>query len=325
MTLPLVSVVIPAWNAANWIAESLQSVCQQTYPLDRLEVIVVDDASIDDTSGVASRILDASRLRHTLLNTGAQSGPSAARNLGWRHAGGSWIQFLDADDVLDPEKVLVQGSAAASAGAEVAAFFSPWGHLVHRDRSWISGAAVFDPVVGDDPLKEVLHPANFIHTGSQLVQRSWLEAVGGFNESCRLVEDVDLQLRLLMHDGVMKRVTSRRPLFWYRQRSDSASRRSPHEFMRACVRNVKTVEAYWRTHDALTPDRVAALVELYFGPVRFFAEHDRGAFEDVLRTIEALAPHSLPKGPRSLRLLSRLIGYRQAERIAVTYRQMMGA
>ena len=108
MTEPLVSVVIPAFNAADWIAASLASVAASTYPRERLDVIVVDDGSRDRTSDVATHHLRTSGLRHVVLRRDTAGGPPAARNDGWRRADGDWIQFLDADDLWHPEKLARQ-------------------------------------------------------------------------------------------------------------------------------------------------------------------------------------------------------------------------
>src|SRR5262245_47598496 len=95
--MPLVSVVIPAYNAAEWIAETIESVLHQTY--NDLEVIVVNDGSIDRTVEIAKDILRQGRFSYLIVDQ-ENSGPSAARNRGWRTAHGAWIQFLDADDLL---------------------------------------------------------------------------------------------------------------------------------------------------------------------------------------------------------------------------------
>lgn len=90
---PLVSVVIPAYNAEKTILNAVNSVLEQTMP--DLEVIVVDDASIDGTARLVEGVGDP---RMRLVRTPRNSRCSAARNLGMRQAKGTWITFLDADD-----------------------------------------------------------------------------------------------------------------------------------------------------------------------------------------------------------------------------------
>src|SRR5947208_3206068 len=112
-SLPTVSVVVPALNVAEWIGLSLSSVVAQTYPKEQLEIIVVDDGSTDQTMREAQRVLAKSGIAHDVLNNPRRRGPAAARNRGWHRATGSWIQFLDADDLLDPNKIELQAREAA--------------------------------------------------------------------------------------------------------------------------------------------------------------------------------------------------------------------
>src|SRR4029077_18109690 len=103
--MPLVSVVIPAYNAAEWVAETIESVLHQTY--NDLEVIVVNDGSTDRTVDIAEEILRKGRFPYRIVDQ-ENSGPSSSRNRGCRTARGTWIQFLDADDLLHPRKIEVQ-------------------------------------------------------------------------------------------------------------------------------------------------------------------------------------------------------------------------
>lgn len=96
---PLVSIVIPAYNAGNFIAETLDSVTRQTWPW--IEVFVVDDGSSDHTVKVA-RTYESERL--TVVEQ-KNRGACKARNLGMAMSKGEYLQFLDADDVLSPDKI----------------------------------------------------------------------------------------------------------------------------------------------------------------------------------------------------------------------------
>lgn len=99
-TSPLVSVVIPAHNAGRWLAETIGSVLAQSF--DDLELIVVDDASSDDTAAVARAAAD-SRLR--LIQNPGNLGVSATRNNGLAAARGEFVAFLDADDLCLPHRL----------------------------------------------------------------------------------------------------------------------------------------------------------------------------------------------------------------------------
>src|SRR6478609_3973202 len=105
---PLVSILIPVYNAAPWLARTLESALAQTWP--HLEIIVVDDGSRDGSVEVARRYAGP-RLQ---VLTQANAGAAAARNHALRTARGDFIQYLDADDLLTPDKIAAQVAVLAS-------------------------------------------------------------------------------------------------------------------------------------------------------------------------------------------------------------------
>ncbi|GAB3452234.1 glycosyltransferase family 2 protein [Actinophytocola sediminis] len=97
--VPLVSVVIPCYNGMPWVPHAVRSALRQTYP--NVEVIVVDDGSVD-----GSRAVIEAEFGDAVTVVGiANSGPGAARNVGFESAGGEYVQFLDADDIITTEKI----------------------------------------------------------------------------------------------------------------------------------------------------------------------------------------------------------------------------
>jgi len=101
---PLVSVIVPCYNQGNFLAEALESLLAQTYP--HWECQIIDDGSTDNTKTVAQGYVDMdSRFKYTYQEN---KGLSAARNLGLKIASGDYIQFLDADDLIAPEKFETQ-------------------------------------------------------------------------------------------------------------------------------------------------------------------------------------------------------------------------
>jgi glycosyltransferase involved in cell wall biosynthesis len=351
LTAPLVSVVVPAFDAADWIAETLSSVVAQTWPRASLEIIVVDDGSSDGTADVASRALrrddgrgvrlkpdatgevrlkpDATRDRRSVRlqpdAAGARNrGPSAARNVGWQRARGDWIQFLDADDLLAPEKIARQMAVAAHAPPDVALVVSPWQSLVNRGpEGWQPDGPIVEPAVDDDDvLMSVLRPDGFVATGSQLFRRAWLERVGGYDETCRLVEDVHLLVRIAIAGGRLIAAPAPAPLFWYRRRTGSLSSADPRAFVEAQLRNARLAEAHWRRQDALTANRREFLANLYASAVRGWTVDDPAAFDEIADHILTLQPAFVPAEPPAVHRLARLVGYRQAERTAGRYRRL---
>ena len=194
-TAPLISVVIPVHNAQNFLAVCLSSVVAQAGPF-KLQVIVVDDGSTDTSPEIARQHVQVICLQQPNL------GPSAARNAGIAMAQGEFIAFLDADDLWPPDKLAVQLSALTRQ-PEAALVFGdcrqfdatgPWQRTQFESdglgiAAWGEGATV--PCA----YSRLLHE-NFITTGSVLVRRSVLVELGGFAENLRLVEDLELWLRI---------------------------------------------------------------------------------------------------------------------------------
>ena len=109
--MPLVSIVIPCFNHGKYLADAIESVVNQTYT--KIEIIVIDDGSIDDTKLVAGRYNEVKYIFQT------NSGLSAARNTGALHSSGEFLVFLDADDLLYPYSIAhnvkyLQKNAAAA-------------------------------------------------------------------------------------------------------------------------------------------------------------------------------------------------------------------
>ena len=120
--MPRVSIIIPCYNSAAWLAETLASALAQTWT-DR-EIIVIDDGSTDNSAAVARSFT----ARGVQLVTQANAGAAAARNAGLRLARGDYIQFLDADDLLAPDKLARQVRLLEESGNDCIATCA-WGRF----------------------------------------------------------------------------------------------------------------------------------------------------------------------------------------------------
>ncbi|MCI8661629.1 MAG: glycosyltransferase family 2 protein [Lachnospiraceae bacterium] len=100
MTDEMVSIIMPSWNTDKFIAESIQSVINQTYK--NWELLIVDDCSMDNTDDIVAAFHD-NRIRY--FKNKKNCGAALTRNKALREAKGEWIAFLDSDDVWDPEKL----------------------------------------------------------------------------------------------------------------------------------------------------------------------------------------------------------------------------
>ena len=183
----LVSVVVPAFNDASTISDTLESLLAQRY--ERWEAIVVDDGSTDDTARlIASYAQKDSRFQ--LLGR-INGGPSAARNTGIAKAKGEFLMFLDADDVFRPNTLqkLVRG---LSRNPQWDAVHCGWWQT--RDVSQPPGGRCWCSFTGD--LFDELCQRNLMPICAVMIRRRVMEAVAGFDESLSAVEDWDLWLQI---------------------------------------------------------------------------------------------------------------------------------
>lgn len=175
---PLVSVVIPAYNAASTIDETLRSVRAQTHRA--LEIIVVDDGSSDGTVAVAAR--HAAADDRVQVVTQANAGVAAARNAGWRRARADLIAFVDADDLWAPRKIELQVRALDAGGPDVGLAYCWYvlidaqGHVIGRPPG----------IRHEGDVLARLFERNFVGNGSAvLVRREALAAARGFESALR--------------------------------------------------------------------------------------------------------------------------------------------
>jgi glycosyltransferase involved in cell wall biosynthesis len=192
---PLITVVMPAYNASFFIVDAMRSVLDQDYP--NIELIVVDDGSSDGTAAAAERFDDRVRVVRQ-----RNAGPAAARNRGLEAAKGDFIAFLDADDVWLPGKLTAQVRYLQDHPETGVVFggFMLWHPTV--DGAFVPPP---EPHNADGPLKLVAACSGWIYKDllldsvvciiTAMVRKSVLDAVGNFDESLRTGEDYDFWLR----------------------------------------------------------------------------------------------------------------------------------
>ncbi|MEG4048010.1 glycosyltransferase family 2 protein [Microcoleus sp. Pol17_C1] len=192
--IPLVSVIIPAYNAEPFIEETVKSVLAQTYPA--IEVLVVDDGSQDRTPEIVEKI--GKKDSRVQLLKQPNSGVAAARNLGIENSRGEYIAPIDADDIWYPENIEKQVQCMLEGGAEVGVVYS-W--TVDLDeKGLLTGGFRSFKIEGDVYATLICH--NFIGNASaSLIRRSCLEKVGVYDKTLRqrnaqCCEDWDLYLRI---------------------------------------------------------------------------------------------------------------------------------
>jgi len=190
---PLVSILIPAYNAQEWIADTIRSAVAQTW--EPKEIIVVDDGSVDTTAAVA-RQFESQGVR---VVTQANQGGAAARNKAFSLSRGDYIQWLDADDLLAPDKIARQMEAALRAGNKKVALSGPFGRFRYR---WYHAEFVPTELWADlSPAEWLFRKMGqnlYMQTATWLVSRELAEAAGPWDTRMLSDDDGEYFCRVLL-------------------------------------------------------------------------------------------------------------------------------
>lgn len=208
--MPIVSVVVPTYNAAAYIGMAIDSVLAQSFK--DVEVIVVDDGSVDDTAAVMSRYGPPIRyLRQE------NSGVAAARNRGIKESSGRYVAFLDADDTWLPDKLQRQVAALAQDNRCRASYTA---HVVCTET--LEPITVWRSVRRASSIEDLLLAGNIIGSiCTVMCERSLFSVVGGFDPKLSQCADWEMWVRLAT---VTEFLYLDEPLVTYRQHASNMSR-----------------------------------------------------------------------------------------------------
>lgn len=209
----LVSIIITTFNRLSWLQESIDSALAQTHT--NVEVLLVDDGSTDGTAEWVRSHYE-NKIQYIWKEN---EGLSSARNLGLKHAKGEFIQFLDADDFISPDKLeihtkfLEENPQYAVAYCHSLCFydnntddlFDWWGQAYYRSGD------VFDEMLDE--------PYMLVHAA--VVRRDWYDLIGGYDESLSSAVDGDFWLRLAKAEARFQFVPG--PIAYYRIHRNSQS------------------------------------------------------------------------------------------------------
>lgn len=235
---PLFTVVIPAWNAADTVAQAIDSVLMQT--CQRFEIVVVDDGSTDDTIAVAQA---AAGSRARVLRE-ERRGVSAARNTGIEAAAAPWVSFLDADDLWLPGYLAEMAAELEANPALGLAFTDAWildepAGRIRRTPMMKPRRPTEQPPADPAAFAELLLQGNFVYTSATVPKRV-LEQVGGYNPELTSAEDYDLWLRIVTAGFAAKYIPG--PLAVYRVRRGTLSS-DPLQMARGELRAISDLAA----------------------------------------------------------------------------------
>ncbi len=190
MERKLVSVIIPCFNAEMWLREAIDSCLQQTYP--KIEIVVVDDGSTDNSLEIIKSYGDK-----LIWESGSNRGGNYARNRGFALSSGEYIQYLDADDYILPEKIEREVRFLEETGADVV--YGDWRYKRHLPdgTSFLEDIRVCGPK--EDFLESLLADDRWIPPVGLLFTRAAVASSGGWDESLKVGQDRDFSISVAMN------------------------------------------------------------------------------------------------------------------------------
>ena len=310
MSHPKVSVLVPCYNAEISIGETLDSVFRQTWP--NIEVVVVDDGSQDRSVDVVERF-GGGRVR---IIRQANAGASAARNRAYQVSSGAFVQFLDADDLIDPDKIERQIKRLITHPRCVAS--AEWGRF-HSSRD----ETRFDP----EPIWRDLDPLDWLVLSRAdghgmlfpalwLVPRTIADAAGRWDETLSLGDDGEYFTRILLAADSVLFCQGARCHYRSAVPDSLSSRKTPRAWV-SQFRVTELCEAYLRSReDSERVRRGFALSWQHLAHGSY--PYDPDLAERALARARALHPVVIqPSGGPAFAVVSRVVGWRAARRLQV--------
>ena len=250
----MISVVIPCYNAAATLRETIDSVLAQD---TQCEMIVVDDGSSD----ASAEILQSYGERLRWLST-PNRGASAARTLGTEMARGRFIQYLDSDDLLVPGTLAARRAALEASGADVA--HTDWQKLEQEADTSFRLADLMRPdtaAIERDAETAAATGTFWAPPAALLYRRDIVERIGSWSPSLPVIQDARFLFDAAALGARFQYVPGVGAL--YRVTAGSLSRRSTARFIADCARNAEEIEALWRRQEPLSNARRKALAGMW--------------------------------------------------------------
>lgn len=301
-----VSIAIPCFNSSESVGKAVESALAQTWP--NVEVLVVDDGS-SDTSGELLREY-GDRIR---LFTTDHRGGNHARNRALREASGEWMQFLDADDFLLPDKIQLQFEEGGDMEA-VDVLYGPV--LIEQDRG--NGVTTeINPIDANVDIFAQWLAWHLPQTGGALWRRKPMLRIGGWNESMPCCQEHELYLRALQAGLRFRKTSSARAVYriWS---EDTVCRRDPLQLLEVRTELIDRMCHWLGETGRLEEVHRETAGRICFEMARSLAtsDLDRATRYHDERKQRGLIHVQGPAAPASYRIAYRLLGFRGAEALA---------
>ncbi len=317
---PLVSILIPAYNAEPWIGDTIRSALAQTWP--RKEIIVVDDGSRDRTPSIARQFAS----KNVCVVTQENQGAAAARNCALALSQGEFIQWLDADDLLAPGKIAKQVEASDRYGSERMLFSSAWGHFYYRiDKANFASTSLWCDLSPVEWLIRKIGQNLHMPPATWLVLRELTEAAGPWDTRLSLDDDGEYFCRVILASDAIRFVPNAKVFY---RASVSGSLSSKDESDKKLVSQFLSMQlhvGYVRSLEDSERVRAACLNYLQSRFLRFYPE--RVAFVEQLQQLAAILGGRLevPQLSWNYSWMQKVFGWKAAKRARQYYNRCKSA
>jgi glycosyltransferase involved in cell wall biosynthesis len=313
MAIPRVSIIIPVFNAEEVVVETLTSAVNQTWP--NMEIIVVDDGSADSSFEIARAFKSQKVKVYRKKNEGA----AAARNYGLGRATGEYIQYLDADDLMSPNKIESQ-IAILEKQPEGYICSCAWGKFDESpEEAWFETQEVFGDFAPVDWLTCSWEGGGMMQTACWLVPRYIAESAGQWNEKLSLHDDGEYFARILLASKGVK--FCKDALVYYRRSVDGSLSR---QRSRRAVESAFNVCESYRESLLFHENSVRVRHALMMNYLRFIYEYHPhyGYLTNLARQrVQQLGFQKLPPhGGKKFKLLARCLGFDNALRMRALFK-----
>jgi glycosyltransferase involved in cell wall biosynthesis len=311
---PLVSILIPAYNAERWIADTINSALRQTWP--RKEIIVVDDGSRDETLCIARRFAS----KDVSVVTQENQGASAARNKAIKLCQGDYIQWLDADDLLAPDKIAKQMEASDCYGSKLTLFSSAWAHFYYRiDKANFAPTSLWCDLSPVEWLIRKMGQNLHMPPATWLVSHELTQAAGPWDTRLSLDDDGEYFCRVILASDAIRFVPEAKVFYRMSGFGSLSSRGRSRKKLKSQFLSMQLHINYLRSLEDSEGVRAASLKYLQKRFIRFYPEE-----ATLVKQLEQLAVTlggqlETPLLPWEYSLMQKIFGWTATKRTRQNY------
>lgn len=302
-----VSIIISAFNAEKYIAQTLQSVLTQSWP--NLEIIVVNDGSTDNTRQIVEQYV---RENLTLINQ-VNKGQDAALNEGYRHATGEYIKFMDSDDLIN--STMIEKQVTALAGSQALVAYGEWARFYDNEPSSAEFTRLhYQKDMGAVDFLTSEPDGVMLQCGILLVPRKLIEKAGLWDERLILYNDTEFYNRIILASAGIKFTEGARLYYRSGLHTSISAQRSEKYFASTLLAANLIADQLLAVEDSLRVRRLIANTYLnqYYLMFPFYPNLRVKYEEKIGQYREGTAK---PQGGRMFRVLQKVMGWKNAKKL----------